>query len=145
MSTLIGGVQSVPSLRWTCILASSFKRTPITFLPSMLLRNIHRTRHFQRLKYNPIEPHRHFTSSLRRVDQQSRPGVTTNHKASPAPKSSTNGSQLPVLPLVAIFCIGSLSFYWLTKTRQGQGQSHFRQPPKAPSKEQRSPRKLNEQ
>lgn len=47
------------------------------------------------------------------------------------PRSRTT-SQLPVFPLIAIFVAGSLSFYYLAKSRQGQGSSHYVLPERDP-------------
>lgn len=111
---------------------------------TMLIRSIQRARPRQRLKGSSIEPYRCFTQSIKQSEQQAKAEVTSNYKAPPAPKSSTTNSQLPVLPLVAIFCCGSACFYWLVKSRQGQGKSHFQQPPKAPPKGQGSRGKFDE-
>lgn len=87
----------------------------------------------------PLHPvRRSLQTTPRRSDK---PGITRNERAPPAPKSRATGTQLPVLPLVAIFCFGSLSFYWMVKSRAGQGSSHYVLPERAPPKEQwpRSP------
>lgn len=94
---------------------------------SRALRRTHLALSAPRLQQVPL---RH----LRR--QHDKTGVTRNEQAPPAPRSRTTGTQLPVLPLVAIFCFGSLSFYWMVKSRQGQGQSHYVLPERAPPKEQ---------
>jgi len=79
--------------------------------------------------------HRHFSNAARRRSQE-RPAITRNHQAPQAPKSRTTNSQLPVIPIVAIFVFGSVSFYWLVKSRANQGKSHYVLPERAPPKEQ---------
>ena len=79
---------------------------------------------------------RTYAQTAKRLDAQQRPAVTKNYTRPPAPKSRATNSQLPVIPLVAIFCLGTLSFYWLVKSREGQGQSHYVLPDRAPPKEQ---------
>ncbi|KAF2725435.1 hypothetical protein K431DRAFT_299781 [Polychaeton citri CBS 116435] len=52
--------------------------------------------------------------------------VSSNYNAPPVPpRRGRNQDQLPVLPLVAIFCIGSLSFVYILRTREGQGKNQF--------------------
>lgn len=57
-------------------------------------------------------------------------------RASPA--AIKNSTRLPVLPLVALFCLGSASFYFLAKSRAGHTPAHtYELPDRAPpSKDQ---------
>lgn len=68
---------------------------------------------------------RTFTASSIARQEAQKTKISSNYRAPPAPKSRGNNSQLPVLPLIAIFALGSVSFYYLAKSRQGQGQSHY--------------------
>ncbi|TKA39620.1 hypothetical protein B0A54_10176 [Friedmanniomyces endolithicus] len=63
---------------------------------------------------------------------QLKPATSTSRPAAPR----SNQTQLPFLSLVAIFCLGSGSFYWIVKSRAGNGESHYVLPEKAPPKEQ---------
>nr|POE48417.1 hypothetical protein CFP56_71047 [Quercus suber] len=73
------------------------------------------------------------TTAARRLNRSPHPFA-----ASTPPPSPRHGrtDKLPVFPLVAIFCIGSASFYYLAKTRQGSGSSHYVLPDRAPPKDQ---------
>ncbi|PSK43748.1 Uridylate kinase isoform B [Elsinoe australis] len=74
------------------------------------------------------KPHlisRPFTSSLRRLQDPKPPARTT---PPPRPRRS-NSDQLPILPLVFIFCLGSFLFYRLSKSREGQGTGRGPKPP----------------
>ncbi|THX13572.1 UMP-CMP kinase-like protein [Aureobasidium pullulans] len=82
---------------------------------------------------------RSFTTSIRRLAQQPAPvdpqaaketKVSANY-SNPQIRKPRRGpyadSPLPVFPLLAIFFTGSFLFYQLSKSRQGQGKSHYRQ------------------
>ena len=102
------------------------------------------------LLYNMLRSFRPLLSSSSRPKvaslKYSRPPNLPQLRSSHAPQAprsrEPSKSQLPVLPLVAIFCIGSGTFYWMVKTREGQGSSHYILPDRAPPKEQwpRSPK-----
>ena len=84
---------------------------------------------------------RHFAFS--RSNHREKPAVSSNYKAPVVPKSGGgNSSPLPVFPLIIIFGLGSLSFHFLLKSREGQGQSHYKLPAKIPP---RDPRPHNKQ
>lgn len=55
------------------------------------------------------------------------------------PRPRRKDDKLPVVPLVAIFCLGSVSFLLLVKSREGQGKG-FVVPEKAPASKQDWPR-----
>ena len=102
----------------------------------MLFRSLKQARTFTRVDGPPVQWRRRITTTIKRYQDQQKPGATSNYQAPPAPKSRTTNSQLPVIPLVAIFFIGSLSFYLMVRTRAGQGSSHYVLPERAPPKEQ---------
>ena len=98
-----------------------------------------------RLPIKPSLGRRDFSKSSRRFAAPEKFKISSNYTAPQVPKSSTS-NQLPFLPLVAIFCLGTFSFYWITKQREGQGKSHYVLPERAPtSKEQLAKRKETEQ
>lgn len=68
--------------------------------------------------------------------------VTSNHKAPPVPRSRATNSQLPIAPLVAIFLVGSGAFYYIVKSREGQGRpgGHQPTPERAPDSKEQWPR-----
>ena len=110
-----------------------------TALPStMLSRPFHLPRAFSRLKITHRKPRPNFTASSKRTSNQLQTRPRRNYSSVPGgPKPPSSTARLPVISLVGIFCLGSLSFYYLVKTREGQGgQSHFNLPPKVESKEQ---------
>lgn len=100
----------------------------------MFSRSIQQSRIPTKLNTAPLASRRQLTQTHHRFDEQK--PVTNNYNAPPAPRSRTSDSQLPFLPLVAIFCLGSGSFYWLAKSREGSGSSHYTLPDRAPSKQQ---------
>ncbi|THY21791.1 UMP-CMP kinase-like protein [Aureobasidium pullulans] len=80
---------------------------------------------------------RSFTTSIRRLAQEPAPvdpqaaketKVSANY-SNPQIRKPRRGpyadSPLPVFPLLAIFFTGSFLFYQLSKSRQGQGKSHY--------------------
>nr|POE63466.1 hypothetical protein CFP56_04369 [Quercus suber] len=73
------------------------------------------------------------TTTARRLNQGPHPSTPSTVR--PPPRNGRT-DKLPVFPLVAIFCIGSVSFYYLAKTRQGSGTSHYVLPDRAPPKDQ---------
>ncbi|OQO13106.1 hypothetical protein B0A48_02570 [Cryoendolithus antarcticus] len=83
-----------------------------------------------------IHPHRHFSTA-----RHLRKAVSANHKLPQAPKSRTTGN-LPLAPLVAIFALGSASFYYIVKSREGQGRpgGHKPIPDHVPASKQEWPR-----
>lgn len=113
------------------ISSSAIATAHFNFLANMTFRPISRAHVSLSSAIRPLR--RPFRTSTHRLDKI---GVTRNEGAGPVPKSRTTGSQLPVFPLIAIFFAGSASFYWMVKTRQGQGQSHYALPERAPPKEQ---------
>lgn len=92
----------------------------------------------QSLKSRSVTSRRSLTTNrkLRYADPAKETKISGNYKAPPVPKPRGHNDKLPILPLVFIFCLGSLSFYYLTKVRSGQGQSHYVLPDHAPSKDQ---------
>lgn len=68
-------------------------------------------------------------SSLLREPRNTPPPTPIAPRA-PAPSRRSNSSQLPLFPLVAIFCIGTGAFYFLVQTRQGQTPAHTFELPK---------------
>ncbi|KAF1355439.1 hypothetical protein BDV97DRAFT_395801 [Delphinella strobiligena] len=62
---------------------------------------------------------------LRAAPEKEIKAATANYNRPPAPRSRATGTQLPVLPLVVIFIVGTASFYQLAKSRDGQGSSHY--------------------
>lgn len=85
---------------------------------------------------------RSFTTSIRRLAQEPAPvdpqaaketKVSANY-SNPQIRKPRRGpyadSPLPVFPLLAIFFTGSFLFYQLSKSRQGQGKSHYVLPPR---------------
>jgi len=75
-------------------------------------------------------PRRPVTTSLRRSSSEppeKATKVSSNYNRPPVPRSRTT-DQLPVLPLVAIFALGSASFYYIVKSREGSGRPGGHQP-----------------
>lgn len=71
---------------------------------------------------------RTFTTSRRLLqDPAKTTKVSSNYNAPPAPRRR-NQDQLPIFPLVAIFLIGSGCFYYIVKSRDGQGRPGGHQP-----------------
>lgn len=70
-----------------------------------------------------LTPLRSITTTPALRDERTRaPPNPIAPRASPTNKSNSNN--LPILPLVAIFCLGSGAFYFLTKSRAGQTPAH---------------------
>ncbi|KAK5720237.1 bifunctional uridylate/adenylate kinase [Elasticomyces elasticus] len=72
------------------------------------------------------------TTKLREAPRSQLKPATSTY----VPTRRNNQNQLPVYPLIAIFLLGSGSFYWIVKTRAGQGESHYVLPERDPGKEQ---------
>ncbi|KAI5196072.1 hypothetical protein AUEXF2481DRAFT_8263 [Aureobasidium subglaciale EXF-2481] len=85
---------------------------------------------------------RSFSTSIRRLAQEPAPvdpvaakqTKISNNYSSPQIRKPRRGpyadSPLPVFPLLAIFFTGSFLFYQLSKSRDGQGKSHYVLPPR---------------
>lgn len=95
-----------------------------------------------RVTVNPIHLRRLTTSRPLSQGPAKTTKVSSNHRAPPVPRSRATNSQLPVFPLVAIFLIGSGCFYYIVKTRDGQGRpgGHQPIPDHAPSSKEQWPR-----
>ncbi|KAG9660522.1 hypothetical protein KCU64_g3141, partial [Aureobasidium melanogenum] len=85
---------------------------------------------------------RSFSTSVRRLAQEPSPvdpqaakntKVSANYSSPQIPKPRRGpyaNYPLPVFPLLAIFFTGSFLFYKLSKSREGQGKSHYVLPPR---------------
>lgn len=85
---------------------------------------------------------RSFSSSFRRLSQEqpsvdpqaaTKTKISANYNRPQVPKPRRGpyaNSPLPVFPLIAIFFTGSFLFYQLSKSREGQGKSHYVLPPR---------------
>ncbi|KAH0341572.1 hypothetical protein KCU81_g6130, partial [Aureobasidium melanogenum] len=92
--------------------------------------------------FSRISVPRSFSTSVRRLAQEPSPvdpqaakntKVTANYNNPQIPKPRRGpyaNSPLPVFPLLAIFFTGSFLFYKLSKSREGQGKSHYVLPPR---------------
>ncbi|KAG9694539.1 hypothetical protein KCU95_g2790, partial [Aureobasidium melanogenum] len=92
--------------------------------------------------FSRIPSPRFFSTSPRRLAQEPAPvdpqaakntKVTANYNNPQIPKPRRGpyaNSPLPVFPLLAIFFTGSFLFYKLSKSREGQGKSHYVLPPR---------------
>lgn len=105
--------------------------------PDLTLRRLH-------TNLRPLRPshRRHFTPAPRLADEQQQPNPPPPSPSQPPPnrppppRRPANSSQLPILPLIAIFCLGSGSFYFLAKSREGVTHQTYTAGEKAPPKDQ---------
>ncbi|PNS17860.1 E3 ubiquitin-protein ligase hel2 [Sphaceloma murrayae] len=76
-------------------------------------------------------PHRLFSATPFPHENRQSATPTTQPSSPPPPRPRRgNADQLPVYPLIAIFCLGSFLFYRISKSREGQGSGRGPKPPK---------------
>ncbi|GAB7359413.1 hypothetical protein MBLNU230_g6062t1 [Neophaeotheca triangularis] len=109
---------------------------PTMYKPHNCLRLLQQVKPRRTTTAPTTKPRTFTTTQPRPADPAKETKVTSNYNAPPVPKPRGHSDRLPIFPLVAIFCLGSASFYFLTKARSGQGQSHYVLPDHAPSKDQ---------
>ncbi|KXT09837.1 hypothetical protein AC579_9297 [Pseudocercospora musae] len=119
--------------------------TALSFSQDDQVRNFSYTMHHLRYLQRPARllPQTSRQLSLSSAFRERNP-APPNPVAPRASAPSRSKTQLPLLPLIAIFCLGTGSFYFLTKSRASQTPSHtYELPDRDPGREQwpRTPRK----
>lgn len=97
----------------------------------MIAHQIARISRPARLKVPSSAQARAFTHTPKQAEAPRTQYKPATASAPQAPRRNNN--QLPVYPIIFIFCLGSASFYFLTKSRAEQGQKGFVVPEKAPA------------
>jgi hypothetical protein len=93
----------------------------------MLLRTLHR-----RLGLTQTRQISRIPSTARQLSSTTQRLSTPASRPPPPPRRS-NRESLPLLPLVAIFCLGSGAFHFLAKSREGQTHQRYTAGDKAPA------------